>query len=306
MPYLTSTDDIKAAIAHYSRARLLWLDTEVADYQTKKPRLSLIQILSDLTDLNGTSVIILDVLDKTELVSEFIEQIMLNPNIEKVLHNAKYDRQFLGKRKGQNITCTLEMVQKIPYYLVPLPNYKLKTLAENLCNFPPIDKTEQGGDWGKRPLTEQQLNYAKMDMVYLAQVHHRLLQLNQVVEPKPETENIMALTMRYRQILHRWKELDTEIEHLKNRLKKAMSVQNTHEFNGFKLAHQTRKHKQVLLSDLAQVIQASGKRFDLPINLTQNLQKDLADVLDQLPVIEEQETILMLKVSEVDEDDLMF
>ncbi|MCA1993838.1 MAG: ribonuclease D, partial [Coleofasciculus sp. S288] len=200
MPYLTITKDIRDAISNYAQAKTLWLDTEVADYQTSKPRLSLIQVLDDSTDIKGDRVSLLDVLDQPEIIAEFIEKIMLNPAIEKVFHNASYDLNFLGKRKAQYVTCTLEMVKKIPYYLVPLPNFKLKTLAEQLCHFPAVDKTEQGGDWGQRPLLNKQLHYAKLDPVYVAHVHHRLLQLTQLINPNPATEDITALTIRYRQI----------------------------------------------------------------------------------------------------------
>ncbi len=306
MEYLTQADGIRAAIANYTPAKTLWLDTEVADYQTDKPRLSLIQVLDDSTDIKGDRVLILDVLEQPELADEFIEKIMFNSAVEKVFHNANYDLQFLGKRKAKNVTCTLEIVKKIPYYLVPLPNRKLKTLAEKLCHFPTIDKTEQGGDWGQRPLTNNQLDYAKMDPVYVAQVHHRLLQLTQLIEPKPETEDIAALTLRYRQIEHRWKQLDTEIKHIKERLKRAMEAQNFPEIDGFKLSNQQRTTKKVSFTQLAKITQAAGINLDFPIKLTKELQKELAQVMEQLPVEEKIDGIWQLKITDLDEEDLPF
>lgn len=306
MPYLTKVAEIRAAIAHYSRARTLWLDVEVADYRTKNPRLSLLQILDNSTDLSGKTVAILDLLEQPELTNEFIDQIMVNPEIEKVFHNAKYDRQFLGKRKGKNLTCTLEMVKQIPYYLVPLPNYKLKTLAEILCHFPPIDKTEQTSDWGLRPLRQYQIEYARMDPVYTAQVHHRLLQLSQLIEPKPERENIAELTHRYQQIYNQWRELDTEIEHLKTRIKNTMKNQNIHDIHGCKLTSIQRKNYSVSLNNLAEAVHQSGQEFELSIKLTQTMQKALSDIMKNLSVQEDIETILQLKIKDIDEDELPF
>ena len=306
MSYLTQPEAIQAAIADFSQEKILWLDTEVADYQTNNPRLSLIQILDDPTDITGDRVLILDVLERPELVADFIETIMLNPALEKVFHNANYDRQFLGKRKGKNVTCTLEMVKKIPYYLVPLPNFKLKTLAEKLCHFPPIDKIEQKGDWSQRPLKEEQLEYAKMDPVYVAHVHQRLLQLRQLVEPNPATEDIAALMLRYRQLEHRWQELDTEIKHIKERLKKAMESQEIIEQSGFKLGQQSRTTKKVSFTDLAKVVQAEGIELEIPIQLTKPLQKQLGNLVEQLPVQEETSNILQLKVTELEDEDLPF
>lgn len=312
MPYFTSASDIKARIAEYTKAKVLWLDTEVADYKTDSPRLSLIQVLDNSSEVRGDakalqqfaeSVSIFDVLDQPSLVAEFIEKIMLNPAIEKVFHNASYDLNFLGKKKAKNVTCTWELAKKIPYYLVPLPNFQLKTLAETLCHLPVVDKTEQGSDWGRRPLTPNQLFYAKMDAVYVAQVHHRLLQLN---EPDPATDDIEALTIRYRQIEHQWKKLDTEMNQVKERLKAAMDAQKVKEIKGFKLTSQTRTTKKVAFTPLAKMAQELGIDLDLSVTLTKALQKELGEAIAQLPVEEEKTTLLQLKVTEQDDEELPF
>jgi ribonuclease D len=306
MHYLTQIDEIERAIATYSQCQILWLDTEIADFQTNKPRLSLIQVLDDSNDLHGESVLILDVLEKPKLVEEFIEKIMKNSAIEKVFHNANYDLQFLGKRLAKNVTCTLEMVKKIPYYLVPLPNRKLKTLAEQICKFSFIDKTEQTGDWSKRPLTQEQLNYATMDAVYLACIHNKLLQITRQIQTIPEEEDISALTIRYRQIEPRWKQLDTEIAHLKERLKAAMKCQNVCQKSGFHLSTQKRRTKKVSLTELAKLLEANQIELDLSIPLDKTLEKKLGGLIEELSVEEETKTIWQLRVTEMDDEDLPF
>lgn len=306
MPYLTEIQDIQAAIARYSQANILWLDTEVADYKTNKPRLSLIQVSDVSNILKEEDVLVLDVLDKPEIIDDFIINIMTNSSIEKIFHNAKYDIAFLGKRKAQNVTCTLEMAAKIPYYLAPFPDRKLKTLAARLCNFTNVDKSEQTSDWGKRPLTEKQLNYAKMDVVYVANVHQKLIGLLQVSEPKPEQEDLVALTNRYRLLEHHWKQLDSEIANLKDRLKAAMNVQKIPELSGFNLSSQQRITKKVALSKLAKAIEHFNVKVDIPVTLTKELQKELADIMEELPLEEEVQTILSLKVKQLDEDEMPF
>ena len=190
MPYLTKNDEICSLITKIASAKTLWLDTEVADWQTPNPRLSLIQLLADPNDLTGDAAYVLDVLDKPDLVTYFVNQIMVNPNIEKIFHNASFDVKYLGgKEQAQNVTCTFKMVNFLTKQSRPNPiqvsNKKLKTLAEELCNFSDVDKSEQGSDWGRRPLSEKQLHYAKMDTVYLAQVHCRLLELANPIKTKP-------------------------------------------------------------------------------------------------------------------------
>jgi ribonuclease D len=306
MQYLTQPDEIHEAMTKFASARILWLDTEIADYKSGKPKLSLIQVLDDVTDTQGDRVLFLDLLDRSELIYEFIDKIMLDPTIEKVFHNASYDRQFLGKSKAKNVTCTWEIAKKIPYYILPVANYQLKTLAEQLCHFSNIDKTQQTSDWGQRPLTAKQLEYAKMDVVYVAQIHQQLLQLSQRLEIDPDDENLAALTLRYRQIEHRWKVLDTEFKHLKDRLKQAMASQNVPELNGFKLSIQERKHKKIAFDKLAKFTQEYGVNLDFPIRLTQELQKEMADIIAKIPVEEEIEKVFLLKVSEVKDDELPF
>lgn len=298
MPYFTKATDIQKLIADYSQMSLLWIDTEVAEYKTGKPRLSLIQVLHTSTDLTGNHVSILDVLEQPEIVAEFIDQIMINPAIEKVFHNASYDLNFLGKTKAQNVTCTWKMAKQIPYYLLPLPNLQLKTLAEKLCFFPSVNKEEQGSDWGRRPLSLSQLNYATMDTVYLAQVYQQLLKLTQIANKDPAKENLTALGKRYREIEHQWKLLNTEMEHLQERIKKAMHAQEVPETQEFELSTSQRKIKKVCFDELASVARSHGIELDFPVTLTKNLQEELGEILEELPLQEETSTYLRLTVKE--------
>ncbi|MEY3869329.1 MAG: hypothetical protein RLZZ338_3220 [Cyanobacteriota bacterium] len=177
MFYLTNANDIQGAITKLTAAKTLWVDTEVADWQTPNPRLSLIQVLANPNDLTGDFAYILDVLDQPELVEYFVNLIMVNPRIEKVFHNSGYDLKYLGKKQAQNVTCTWKISQNLSLEILQSPNRKLKTLAAVLCQFSNINQEEQTSDWGERPLTQKQLDYAKMDTVYLAGVHRRLLEL---------------------------------------------------------------------------------------------------------------------------------
>ena len=284
MPYLTSASAIRSQIAKLTQSSTLWIDTEVADYKSKNPKLSLIQVLDDPTDMSGDRIYILDVLQSPDIVADFITQIMLNPAIEKVFHNASYDLKFLGNKKAKNVTCTLEMAKKIPYYILPLPNYQLKTLAGKLCKFLHVDKQEQTSDWGQRPLTEEQIEYAYLDCIYLAQIHSRLIELNQKNNPAPETEDLMELAKKYQEVEQTWKIVKSEYEHLQERIKKAMQAQNLAETSDFKLNSYERTTVKVELTELARLIQTKGIELDFPITLTQKMQKDLGENLEQLSV----------------------
>ena len=302
MFYLTELKEIEEAIAFFSTAKILWVDTEVADYKTRKPRLSLIQVLADGGDLTGDRVYLLDVLDKPKNANIFLKKIMADAEIEKVFHNAKYDVNFLGKKTAQNITCTLEIAKKIPYYLLPLPNFTLKTLATKLCNCSNISKEEQGSDWGKRPLTKKQLEYAKMDPVYVAQVHGCLLEIIEKNKLAAQEEDLSKLTQRYREIENEWKLLDSEKKALEERIKKAMLAQEIKETVSFKLSSYERTSKKVAFAKLANFVTSMGLEFDFPVTLTQQLQQELGDALNQLPVEVEKTAVWRLNFKPLSDD----
>ncbi len=303
MQYLTEVDAIVEQIDRAAQAKILWLDTEVADYQTRNPHLSLIQLLANPDDFIGEQVYGLDVLDRPKLVARFIQKIVANPDIEKVFHNASYDLRFLGQKNAQTVTCTLKLAKRLPYHCLPLPNLKLKTLAQHLCSFPEIDNTEQGSDWGQRPLTARQLNYARMDPVYLAHVHRQLLQRIQQCYPDPATDDINTLTQRYLELEESWKLLDAEMSHIKDRLKQAMQTRAIAETKHFKLSHQKRDTVKVPFSSLAQFAHIQNIHLDFPIQLTQPIQKQLGDHAEQLPLQKEETTFWKLSIKSVSEKD---
>ncbi|MBD2358535.1 ribonuclease D [Tolypothrix sp. FACHB-123] len=302
MPYLTDAGKIQAKIAEYSQAQTLWIDTEVADYKSRNPRLSLIQVLDDPDDMSGSHIYLLDVLDQPDIIEEFIAQIMLNSEIEKVFHNASYDLKLLGSKKAKNITCTLEIAKTIPYYLLPLPNYQLKTLAAVLCNFHNIDKQEQTSDWGKRPLAEEQIDYAYLDCIYLAQVHLKLLEMQAKINPDPITEDLVLLGNRYTQLEQQSKILKSELEHLEERIKKAMQAQNLSETDYCKLTSYQRQTVKVAFAELFKLVETQGINLDFPITLTQKMQKDLGENLEQLSVEIDETTAWRLTAKKPDGD----
>jgi ribonuclease D len=303
MLYLTNPDDIRSSIAEYGQTKILWVDTEIADFLTRNPRLSLIQVLDDPSDQTGEHVSILDVLDQPEVADIFIDQIMLNPAIEKVFHQASYDLKFLGKTKAKNVTCTLEMAKKIPYYMMPLPNFSLKTLVEALCNIPEVDKSQQSSDWGQRPLTDTQLNYAKMDPVYLSMVHHQLLHLKALSNPDPATEDVATLSKRYLELKQQLQVLNSEFSDLETRLKTAMQAQNLTELADLKLSPSKRSTVKVAFANLAKVAQLHEIQLDIPITLTQKLRKQLAGMIEQLSLQVETSTIWRLTVKQQQVED---
>jgi len=297
MYFLQESEEIKDLIEDLTRVDILWLDTETADYTTSKPRISLIQVLVDRDDLIGARTCLLDVLEQPELVDIFIKKIMQNEAIEKIFHNANYDLRFLGKDSAKNVTCTWEIAKKIPYHVLPLKSLSLKSLAENLAGFKEVNKEEQCSDWGQRPLTEKQLFYAAMDPVYLAQVHRHLLQLREKAPPPdPKTDNLTVLSQRYLAIEKDWKKLDAEMEEIRERIKKAMQVQNIAETELFQLSITERNTIKTQFTELVDLVVNEGKKIDFDLTLTKEIQEQLGHLLEKLNVTIKTTSVVSLKV----------
>lgn len=192
MSYFNDSHAIWQIINKLTQVKTLWLDTEVADWQTRNPRISLIQALVNPENRTGKDTYVLDMFQKPDLVNYFISHIMANPQIEKIFHNAAYDLRFLGQGKAKNVTCTLNLARKYRRFLPEVTNLKLKTLAQELCYFSAVNVESQSSDWGQRPLTTTQLQYAQMDTVYLAHVHRYLLE---VIPPEVMKKPIRPLTV---------------------------------------------------------------------------------------------------------------
>lgn len=295
MIYLTDINDIKGIIIDLSETDILWLDTEVADYKTKKPRLSLIQVLAYPENLDGNRTYLFDVLDKADLIDFFIQKIMINESIKKVFHNAKYDLRLLGKSNAKNVFCTLEFARKFPYHLLPVKSYSLKTLTEYLTNFKDLNKEQQGSDWGIRPLQKSQLEYAKMDCVYLAQVYQKLLELDHTVNYNQEEGKLDNLCRRYKEIEEQWQLLDSEIQYLKEQIKEIMIDSDIQENDYFKLTSSQRTTIKSNLQDLVKLINNDHLNIDFSITLTKAIKEQLGDKLDCLKTDVESNTYYRLK-----------
>ena len=303
MQYFVNPETIVSLIEQYAQTEILWIDTEVADFKSRSPKLSLIQVLNKCLDDLKAEVAILDVLKCPEVVDIFIQKIMLNSSIEKVFHNAKYDLKFLGKTKAQNVTCTLDLAKSIPHYLLPLPDLTLKTLAESLCDIIAVDKSQQASDWGQRPLTATQLTYANLDPVYLYMVHQKLLQLKSLTNPDPNTEVVAVLAERYLRLKQQLQILESECNHFETRLKAAMQAQNVSETVNLKVSSVERHIFKVDFNQLAEVANQNNIQLDFPITLTQKLQKELGQIVEQLSLQEEVSTSLRITVKQLEREE---
>ncbi|APC97950.1 ribonuclease D [Francisella frigiditurris] len=152
------------------------IDTEFFWVRTYFPILCLIQVSID------DDVFLIDTLNKdinlTALTDVFEES-----NIQKIMHSAANDipiiKHFLNC-KVNNIFDTQVAANFLGYQ----NQVSLKTLLEEALNIS-IEKEEQFSDWRKRPLSEQQIEYAINDVKHLYLLKNHLeeqLNNNQYVD----------------------------------------------------------------------------------------------------------------------------
>ncbi|HEY2945718.1 MAG TPA: hypothetical protein VGN09_25020 [Vicinamibacteria bacterium] len=179
-----------------ARQQRIWIDTELADWNTPNRRLSLIQLR-----LEDGSIHVADVLSP-EMAAAYHEtlapRVIAAPHIEKWAHYARFERRVFGPEVVHGLNCTFELARGVPYHRLPLRSLKLATLVHHLFG-ETVDKSYQKADWGHRPLSAEELDYAAWDPEWCYRIHQRLQPL--VESWDPATDDPDAIQRRYVEIL---------------------------------------------------------------------------------------------------------
>lgn len=159
--------DQPTALEHLARELLsqprLAVDTESNSLHAYHEQVCLIQFSTPKTDY------LLDPLDLVDLSP--LAPLFADPKIEKVFHAVEYDIICLKRDFGfeiVNIFDTMQSARILGYTQVGLD--ALLGLKFGLQ----VDKRYQKADWAYRPLTQEMLNYARLDTHYLFQLRDQL------------------------------------------------------------------------------------------------------------------------------------
>lgn len=138
-----------------SRPRVA-VDTESNSLHAYREQVCLMQFSSQWADY------LLDPLAVTDLSP--LASIFADPQIEKIFHAAEYDLICLRRDFGfrfANIFDTMQAARTLGYPAVGLD----RLLGEKFGVR--VDKRHQRANWGARPLTNEQIHYARLDTHYL-------------------------------------------------------------------------------------------------------------------------------------------
>ena len=146
-------------IAELSKQNRIAVDTESNSLHAYREQVCLIQFSTPDRDY------ILDPFVFEDLSA--LAPLFSNSNIEKIFHAAEYDLICLKRDfdfRFANIFDTMYAARVLGYQYVGLDNM----LAEKMKI--KVDKRHQKADWGARPLTASQIDYARFDTHYLFQL----------------------------------------------------------------------------------------------------------------------------------------
>ncbi|MFT2009119.1 ribonuclease D [Pontibacter sp. 13R65] len=158
--------DLKEAVAQLSKSKELALDLE---FDQNRFSYGFTLCLIQITDGTGNCYII----DPFKIDNlEPLYELIASPDITKIIHHSNNDILLLDK-----LGCKIKGVMDTDV-AAKILNYERSSLATVMKEeFDiEIDKSQQSSNWNKRPLTEDQLRYAAIDVIYLHRVKQRLVE----------------------------------------------------------------------------------------------------------------------------------
>ena len=146
-----------------SLGKIIAIDTETMGLDYKRDPLCLVQMSS------GNEEVHLIQINRKTFKADNLKKILEDNNIKKIFQFARFDLAVLNyylKAEINNVYCT-KIASKIGRTYTD--KHGLKDLCKELLNIE-LSKQMQSSDWGSETLTEQQVNYAASDVLYLHKI----------------------------------------------------------------------------------------------------------------------------------------
>ena len=166
MQMITNTKDLAALCAKLGQSEFVTVDTEFMRDKTYWPKLCLIQIAGD-----DSQVAIIDPLVEGIDLAPFYE-LMRHPGVIKVVHAGRQDVEIFH-HMGNTIPTPLFDTQIAAMACGFSDSVGYETLVNKLTGNS-LDKSTRFSDWSRRPLKDNQLAYAAGDVTYLREIYTKL------------------------------------------------------------------------------------------------------------------------------------
>jgi ribonuclease D len=161
--WVDDQNKLKRMVDDLSMQERIAVDTESNSLHAYRERVCLIQFSTPKKDY------VVDPLVFDDL--NLLAPLFASPKIEKIFHAAEYDLACLKRDydfEFKNLFDTMQASRILGYQYVGLDN-----ILAGKFNIK-VDKRHQKANWGARPLTPAQLDYARMDTHYLIQLRDLL------------------------------------------------------------------------------------------------------------------------------------
>src|ERR1700754_4172664 len=161
MDLITTSSELAASCARLARHEVITVDTEFLRETTYYPLLCVVQMAS------ADEAVVVDALAEGIDVTPFFE-LMANEDVLKLFHAAGQDIEIVWHR-AEIVPHPIFDTQVEAMVLGYGDSIAYDQLVERVTGHRP-DKTHRFTDWSRRPLTEEQMNYALADVTHLRDV----------------------------------------------------------------------------------------------------------------------------------------
>ncbi len=167
---ITDPNELPALVAQWQKVDAIAIDTEFIRTHTFLAEPGLIQIA------DGQGVYLIDPVAIEDLSS--LVPLLENPSVIKIMHSMSEDVGLLFHSVGAQINRVFD-TQIVAAFLGIAVSPGYQNLVLDVLDIE-LDKGETRSDWLQRPLTQSQLHYAALDVIYLLKLYQEL---------KPKLEN---------------------------------------------------------------------------------------------------------------------
>lgn len=146
------------------------VDTETLGLNPVRDKLCLVQLSSG----DGTAHIVQ--LDRKNYDAPNLKKLMVNKKVTKIFHYARFDVAIL--KAYLEVDCAPIFCTKIASRLARTYTDKhgLKNVCRELAGVD-LNKQQQSSDWGAKKLSQDQLDYAASDVLYLHSIKDKLTEM---------------------------------------------------------------------------------------------------------------------------------
>lgn len=158
-------ESLRQAITRWEAAGVIGVDTEANSFFAYHERMCLLQVSAEGEDWIVDPIALGDDL-------KLMVPLLANPEVVKIFHAAEFDLMILRKDLGVEVRGLFDT--QVAMTLLKHDKTGLAALIQSYYGIE-LSKKEQRSNWGQRPLTREQIAYARIDTHFLVELYESLV-----------------------------------------------------------------------------------------------------------------------------------